>query len=121
MDTGNLSGNIVVRNLPYLDMDTPLTGVLCQDQQLPDNRPGTLLSHGEAGLDQHDQDQACRYAALGYTVFACDMFGNGVAGDRSSVMRCITMLRGGPELMIRRVRAGLTARSQCAGTDGRAA
>ncbi len=121
MATTKLGTNVVIRERPYRDMDTPLTGVLCQDQTLPGNRPGILLIHGGAGLDQHARDQACRYAALGYTVFACDMFGDGVAGDRDRVMSCITTLRDDPALMIRRARAGLAALSQCPGTDGRAA
>lgn len=121
MATVKPSRNITVRELPYRDVDTPLTGVLCQDQTLAGSRPGILLIHGGAGLDQHARDQACRYAALGYTVFACDMFGDGIAGDRDRVMRCITTLRDDPALMIRRARAGLATLSQCPGTDGRAA
>src|SRR2546422_7764416 len=38
--------------------------------------------------DHHARDQAGRYAELGYAVLACDMFGEGVAGDRERIMAC---------------------------------
>lgn len=113
--------NITAGNLPYSDLDTPLTGVLCRDETLAGDRPGILLIHGGAGLDEHARQQARRYAALGYVVLACDMFGDGVAGDRDRIMRCIHALRDDPALMARRARAGLAVLSGCPGADGRAA
>jgi dienelactone hydrolase len=113
--------NIADRDLPYSDLDTRLTGVLCRDETLARSRPGILLVHGGAGLDGHAREQARRYAALGYVVLACDMFGDGVAGDRERVITCLTALRDDPALMVRRGRAGLAALSGCPGTDGRVA
>jgi dienelactone hydrolase len=106
---------------PYRDLDTPLTGVLCRDEAQPDVRPGVLLVHGGAGLDDHARAQARRYAALGYVVLACDMLGDGVAGDRDRVISCLKTLRDDPALMARRARAGLAALSRCPATDGRVA
>src|SRR5260370_33870193 len=57
--------------------------MLYWDEALPDTRPGILLVHGGAGLDEHAREQAQRYAALGYVVHACDMLGDGVAGERA--------------------------------------
>lgn len=121
MTTNQLTGNITTQDLPYRDLETPLTGVLCRDGTLAGSRPGLLLIHGGAGLDEHARGQARRYAALGYVVLACDMFGDGTAGDRDRIMRCITALRDDPALMVRRAQAGLAALCGCAGTDGRAA
>ena len=59
------------------------------------------------------REQACRYAALGYAVLACDMFGDGIAGDRERVMTCLLALRDDPDLLIRRGQAGLTALAGC--------
>jgi len=73
--------SILTRSLSYRDEDTPLTGVLCWPDR-PDPSPGIMLIHGGGGLDAHARDQAQRYAQLGYTVLACDMYGDGVAGDR---------------------------------------
>jgi dienelactone hydrolase len=106
---------------PYRDLDTPLTGVLFRDEAPPGARPGVLLIHGGAGLDDHARGQARRYAALGYVVLACDMLGDGVAGDRDRVIGCLRTLRDDPLLMVRRARAGLAALSRCPGADGRVA
>lgn len=113
--------SIVTRALPYTDVETPLTGVLHWDPAQPGRRPGILLVHGGAGLDEHAREQARRYAALGYVVLACDMFGAGVAGDRQRVIACLTALRDDPALLVRRGLAGLTALSECPETDGRSA
>jgi dienelactone hydrolase len=112
--------NLTVTEWPYDDHDTPLTGVLCRDESASAARPGILLIHGGAGLDEHARGQARRYAALGHVVLAGDMFGDGVAGDRDRVIRCLTTLRDNPALMVRRARAGLAALSRCPGTDRRA-
>ncbi|MBV9379587.1 MAG: dienelactone hydrolase family protein [Streptosporangiaceae bacterium] len=121
MTTGEFTTNITARDLPYRYLDTPFTGVICRDDALAGSRPGILLIHGGAGLDEHAREQARRYAALGYIVLACDMFGDGVAGDRERTMRCVTALRDDPALMVRRARAALAALSGCPGMDGRAA
>ena len=116
-----IDDDITAREWPYRDLETPLTGVLCRDETLAGARPGILLVHGGAGLDEHARQQARRYAALGYVVFAGDMLGDGVAGDRDRVIGCLTALRDDPALLVRRTRAGLAALAGCPGTDGRAA
>ncbi len=104
---------LTTRPLPYQDDATSLTGMLVWDPDSPEPRPGLLLIHGGAGLDDHARGQAMRYAALGYVVLACDMFGDGVAGDRARVMACLTGLRDDPDLLVRRGRAGLAALAAC--------
>src|SRR5215469_5931515 len=107
------------RELSYHDLDTPLTGVFhwheAQDRPLP----GVLLIHGGAGLDEHARDQARRYASLGYAVLACDMLGDGVAGDRDRVIACLTGLREDPSALVRRAMAGLAVLADDPHTDGR--
>jgi dienelactone hydrolase len=121
MQTETIGVNVTARDWSYRDLGTPLTGVLFQDESLPGMRPGVLLVHGGAGLDEHDRQQARRYASLGYTVFACDMLGDGVAGDRDRVITCLTELRDNTGLMVRRAQAALAELSRCPNTDGRAA
>lgn len=104
---------ISVCDLAYDDLGLPLTGVLCWDAAQAGPRPGILLIHGGAGLDAHAREQARRYAALGYAVLACDMFGPGVAGSRERIMACLLALRDDPALLVRRARAGLTALAAC--------
>lgn len=112
---------ISARPLPYRDGDTSLTGMLYRDEAIPGLRPGILLVHGGAGLDDHARDQAARYAGLGYVVLACDMFGDGVIGDRERVMGCVTGLRDDPALLTRRGQAGLAVLAADPGTSGRVA
>jgi len=113
--------NIATRDLSYRDLDVPLTGVFCWDDAWDGPRPGILLVHGGAGLDAHAREQACRYSALGYAVLACDMFGDGIAGDRERVMACLLALRDDPGLLVRRGRVGLTALAGCPEVAGPAA
>jgi len=112
---------ITATPLAYTDGDTPLSGEFYLDESQPGPRPGILLVHGGAGLDEHARQQARRYAALGYAVFACDMFGDGVAGDRDRIIQRVTGLRDEPAQMVRLARAGLTALSRCPDADGRMA
>ncbi len=112
---------IAARPLGYRDQDTPLTGMLYRDDEMPGSRPGILLVHGGAGLDGHARDQAARYAGLGYVVLACDMFGDGVAGDRERVIACVTALRDDPVLLARRAQAGLAALAADPGSSGQLA
>jgi dienelactone hydrolase len=113
--------NVTALDWPYLDRDMPLAGVLCRDETAQGSRPGILLVHGGGGLDDHARGQAHRYAALGYVVLACDMLGDGVAGDRDRVIGTLTALRDDPPFMVRRAQAGLTALSRCPGVDSRVA
>ena len=113
--------NIVTRDLPYRDLDTPLTGLFCWNEAQEGPRPGILLIHGGAGLDAHAREQACRYAALGYAVLACDMFGDGIAGNRERVMTCLLALRDDPDRLVRRAQAGLAALAGCPEAAGPAA
>lgn len=106
---------IKTRALPYADLDLPLTGALYWDDERS-SAPGLLLVHGGAGLDQHAREQAGRYAGLGYTVLAADMYG--IAGDRDRIIATATALRADPALLVRRGTAGLTALAGCAEADG---
>lgn len=91
--------------LDYEDRDARLHGALFTSGR---QGPGILLIHGGAGLDDHARDQANRYASLGYTVFACDMFGEGVTGDREKIMATLHAFRDDPAFLARRARAALT-------------
>jgi dienelactone hydrolase len=106
------------RTVTYHDEETALAGLLAWDDAARHPLPGLLLVHGGAGLDDHAKGQARRYAAHGYAVLACDMFGDGVAGDRERVMGCLMKLRDHPQLLARRAQAGLAALASCPEADG---
>lgn len=110
---------LIGRTLAYQDAEISLTGMLYRDEAWEKPRPGILLIHGGAGLDDHARDQAQRWATLGYVVLACDMYGDSVAGDRQRIMNCVTALRDNPATLAGRARAGLDALRDCPDTDGR--
>jgi dienelactone hydrolase len=91
----------------YSDGETALTGFLVHDDALSGERPGVLVVHGGAGLDAHAKQRARSFAALGYVAFACDMYGDGVAGDRVRVMARIGELTQDPSRLRQRAAAGL--------------
>jgi dienelactone hydrolase len=105
--------------VPYRDGDTSCTGVLCRPAGQAGPHPGILLLHGGAGLDAHARGQARRYAALGYVVFAADLYGDGVAGDRQRVMARVTGLRDDPDLLVRCGRAALAVLAGAPGVADR--
>src|SRR5260370_30121992 len=82
--------------IAYRDGDTELTGQLTWDAERGDKHPGILVVHGGAGLDSHAKGRAKRLAELGFVVFSCDMYGNGVAGHRERGMPSIAGLPGAP-------------------------
>lgn len=113
--------SVVTRDITYDDLGVRLNGILHTGESQDGPRPGILLIHGGAGLDDHARDQAGRYAELGYAVLACDMFGEGVAGDRERVMACLLSFRDDPAVLARRGQAGLTALSHCPEVSGKTA
>jgi len=112
---------LATKEIGYRDGETELTGFLAADDTRPDPRPGLLLLHGGAGLDSHAREQTLRYAALGYVVFACDMYGSSVAGDREQVIGAIEGLLREPEAMLARGLAGLRVLEDCPQFNGQAA
>jgi dienelactone hydrolase len=113
--------SLIRTSIRYSDGDTPLTGVLVHDEGIRSERPGILVVHGGAGLDAHAEGRARRLAELGYVVFACDMYGDGVAGNRDRVMSRINELRADRERLCRRAQAGINVLTAHAHFDGRLA
>jgi dienelactone hydrolase len=103
----------------HRDGDTPLTGTLVYDETRSDRRPGILVVHGGAGLDAHAVGRAASFAEQGYVAFACDMYGDGVAGDRQRVMSCITELRADLGRLCQRAQAAIDVLAEHPLVDGR--
>ena len=92
---------IKTETITYSDGGTSLTGFLAADPAA-DRRPGILVVHGGAGLDDHARGRARQFASLGFIAIACDMYGDGVMGNRDRVMNCITQFRNDPPSLCRR-------------------
>ena len=105
----------------YNDGAVGLTGILVAPSSRTEKAPGILVVHGGAGLDEHAKSQAARFARLGYVAFACDMYGDGVAGDRQCVMARILELRDDTGKLCRRACAGLEILRAHPLVDGRVA
>jgi len=109
---------ILTRPVSYEDGAMHFDGVLAWPESADGSLPGLLLVHGGAGLDSHALGQAARYAELGYTVLAADMFGPGVVGNRERVVAELMELRDSPELTVRRAGAGMSALAACPEASG---
>jgi dienelactone hydrolase len=105
----------------YRDGDTELTGQFTWDAERGDKRPGILVVHGGAGLDSHAKGRGKRLAERGFVTLACDMYGNGVAGNRERVMARITELRDDTARLCQRGRAGADVLLAHPQVDGRVA
>jgi dienelactone hydrolase len=110
-----------IQAVAYRDGDTELTGQVTWDAERGDPRPGILVVHGGAGLDSHAKGRATRLAELGFVAFACDMYGNGVAGNRERVMARIAELRDDTTKLCQRAGAGIDVLRSHPLVDGRVA
>jgi dienelactone hydrolase len=105
----------------YRDGDVRLEGLLAIDADRVDKRPGVLVVHGGGGVDDHARARARRFAEAGFVAFACDMYGEGVMGNRERIIRHIGELRTNRGAIIRRVQAAIEVLSSRPEFDGRMA
>jgi dienelactone hydrolase len=112
---------IATQQANYRDGDVSLSGIFFWDESQNTKRPGVLVVHGGPGLDDHPKNRAKRFAELGYVAFACDMYGEGVAGNRERTMATITELRAEPDRIPRRANAAIEVLRSHPLTDGRIA
>src|SRR4029077_17079783 len=105
----------------YSDGDARLNGFLAIDADRAGRRPGILVVHGGGGVDDHARGRARRFAEAGFVVFACDMYGEGVTGNREQIMRQSGERRNNRTGLLRRVQAGIDVLSSRPDVDGRIA
>jgi dienelactone hydrolase len=102
----------------YRDGDARLTGFFAIDADRTDRRPGILVVHGGAGVDDHARGRARRFAEAGFPAFACDMYGEGVTGNREHTMRTIGELRNSRAALVRRVESAIEVLSSRPDVNG---
>ena len=107
--------------IQYRDGDTELVGQLVWDDARKDRRPGILVVHGGAGLDEHAKGRARRFAEQGLVAFACDMYGGGITGNRERIMARLMEFRTDRAKLCARARAGLEVLASQPLVDGRIA
>jgi len=108
------------QTVEYRDGDARLTGLLFVDKRAG-RRPGLLLVHHGGGLDDHAKSRSHSFAELGFIVFACDMYGRGIAGNRERTTALLMEMRANPEKLVTRARAGLDVLAAHPSVDGRLA
>jgi dienelactone hydrolase len=109
------------KEIQYRDGDTELTGQLVWDEAQKERPHRILLVHGGAGLDEHAKRRARRFAEQGFVVFACDMYGEGVAGNRERIMERLMEFRSDRAKLCARASAGLEVLASEPSVDGRMA
>ncbi len=109
------------KEIQYLDGDTELRGQFVWNESRTGRRPGILVAHGGAGLDEHVKGRARRFAEQGFVAFACDMYGESVAGNRERVMARLMEFRTDRAKLRARARAGLQTLASQPLVDGRLA
>jgi dienelactone hydrolase len=107
--------------IEYHDREIELTGQLVWDDSRKDPQPGILVVHGGAGLDEHAKGRARRLAELGFVLFACDMYGKGMTGNREQIMTRLMEFKADRAKLVTRVRAGLAVLASQPQVDGRIA
>lgn len=112
---------LISEAVAYRDGETELNGELFWDHERLNKRPGVLVVHGGAGLDDHARGRAGRMAELGFVAFACDMYGGGLRGDRQRIMARIAELRASREVLCRCAQAGIEVLTAHPQVDGRIA
>ncbi|MEO7300494.1 MAG: dienelactone hydrolase family protein [Verrucomicrobiota bacterium] len=69
---------IKTETVEYKQGDTTLAGFHAYDNSISGKRPGILIVHQWKGLGDYEQKRAEMLAALGYNVFAADIYGKGI-------------------------------------------
>lgn len=72
---------IVTKEVDYKSGDTVMKGMLAYDDTIKGKRPGVLVVHEWWGQNDYARSRARQLAALGYTAFAVDMYGDGKTVD----------------------------------------
>jgi dienelactone hydrolase len=64
--------------IEYKQGDATLEGYLAYDDAVKGKRPGVLIVHQYRGMGGYEKKRAEMLAKLGYTAFACDIYGKGI-------------------------------------------
>lgn len=102
----------------YTDGETLFEGYVVAPKSGVSSRPCIVLTHDWSGLNAPTRHLAERYAALGYTCFALDLYGKGVRGDpQGDNSQLMGPLMEDRTLLGQRLLAGYQAACQLPGVD----
>lgn len=110
---------ITSEGISYRDRDVELFGELLSDSDKQERRPGILVVHGGAGLDDHAKGRARKMAESGFVAFACDMYGAEARGKRERIVALLQEFQQSPDKLCQRASAGLDVLRSNPLVDGR--
>lgn len=87
----NEGNTIKGEEIIYRAGDTQLTGYLAYDTKIRGKRPGVIIVHEWWGHNDYVRQRADQLAALGYTAFALDMYGEGKTANHPQDARNFMM------------------------------
>lgn len=106
--SGVASAAVKTEVIDYEYDGTKLKGFLAYDDATKDKRPGVLVVHEWWGLNDYAKERCKQLAALGYTAFACDMYGDGKLTEHpADAMKFATEVRNNVKAWRGRAEAGL--------------
>lgn len=79
--TGSALAAIKEEPVTYKDGATTMKGFVVYDDAKTGKRPGVIVVHEWWGITKHIHSEAHRMAALGYTAFIADMYGDAKTAD----------------------------------------
>lgn len=102
-----LHAEIRTETVEYRDGDTVLAGYIAYDAKLAAKRPGILVVPDWLGVTPKTKTTLEKYAALGYTAMAADIYGKGIRPDMKTAGDIAGKLKADRPLMRRRAQAAL--------------
>jgi len=104
----------------YKDGDTALKGFVVYDDAKKGKRPGIVVVHEWWGITKHTREEARKFAALGYTAFVADMYGEAKTADNpTDASGLMKGLMGSPAGMQSRFNAALAQLARHASVDAK--
>lgn len=100
-------GGMVQRSVEYEHEGVILEGTHTYDSSVGDKRPGILLVHQWTGISEYERRRSRELAALGYNVFAVDIYGKGLRPQPPAAGQEAGRYRADRELFRGRLLAGL--------------
>ncbi|MEZ0260878.1 MAG: dienelactone hydrolase family protein [Alphaproteobacteria bacterium] len=99
---------LIAKDIKYKDGETELTGYYVYDDAFTAPLPGVIVIHEWWGHNDYARRRADQLAALGYAVFALDMYGTGKMGmDPAEATALSKPFYDDRKLMVSRAEAGL--------------
>ena len=103
----NVHAQLRTETVEYRDGDTVLEGYLVFDGKSAAKKPGVMIVHDWLGINAQVKKTAERLAALGYTVFAADIYGKGLRPEAKDAGAIAGRFKEDRNLLRRRAQAGL--------------